>query len=95
MLFIIFLAEDITNYLAYFGQPFTFSHGPILILFSVIFFGNEGKNGMYKCFSVNCLFENLSLNLPFPTRFFYFLKKEINLTPFSLTHTRLSQTPID
>ena len=31
---------------------------------------------MYRCFYVNCLFENFSLNFPLLSGLFYFLKKE-------------------
>ena len=87
--FIIFSASDITNYLAYLEQPFKSSQGLILILFSVkLLVKLREKNGMYRCFFVNCLFENFSLNLPFLTRSFYFLKKKkITLTLSSLSHT--------
>ena len=47
---------------------------------------------MYRCFSVSCLFENFSLNFPLLSRLFYFLKKEINLTLSSLTHTFIANT---
>ena len=40
---------------------------------------------MYRCFSVNCLFENFSLNFPLLSRLFYFLEKEINNTFVSYT----------
>ena len=61
-----------------------------------IFSETKGKNGLYGLysFSVNCLFRNFCLNLPFITRSFYFLKKEVNLTS-PLSYTRLLRTPID
>ena len=42
---------------------------------------------MYRCFSVNCLFENFSLNFPLLSRLLYFLKKRNKLNTFlSYTH---------
>ena len=69
-----------------------FSSSNLDSLFSKVFSETKGKNGIYRCFSVNCLFENFSLNLPFLTTSPDFLKKRNNLTPSSLSHTFIANT---